>query len=214
MTAPTLINPRVAEHLDALVPARHAELVRMEADAARDSFPIIGPAAGQCCYLVTRLIDARSVFELGSGFGYSTAWFARGVIENGGGVVHHTVWDESLSSRARDHLTALNLVDVVSFTISEAIAALEQTDGPFDLIFCDIEKYDYPRALPVMKSRLRSGGVLIADNMFRRGLIFDEDDRSSETEGIREFTKMIAADLDFTSSVVPIRDGLLVARRR
>ena len=59
----------------------------MEAEAARTDFPIIGPAAGHFCYLMTRLLGAKKVFELGSGFGYSTAWFARGVQENGGGVV-------------------------------------------------------------------------------------------------------------------------------
>ena len=75
------------------LPPRDPELQAMEAAATKTSFPIIGPAAGYFCYLVTRLSGARSVFELGSGFGYSTAWFARGVKENGGGVVHHTVWD-------------------------------------------------------------------------------------------------------------------------
>lgn len=209
-----LFDPVVTQHLDALVPGRHAELERMEADAARDGFPIIGPAAGEFCYLLTRLIGARAIFELGSGFGYSTAWFARGVVENGGGVVHHTVWDESLSSRARNHLTALNLADVVSFTVGEAVGVLERTPGPFDLIFCDIDKDGYPRALPVMKARLRPGGVIVADNMFRGGRIFDADDREAETEGIREFTRLATTDPDLTASVVPIRDGLLVARRR
>src|SRR6187549_1820573 len=119
----------VSPYLDRLVPPRHPELVAMEAEARRTDFPIIGPAAGQLCYLLTRLTGARSVFEMGSGFGYSTAWFARAVDENGGGVVHHVVWDKHLSAQARTHLTALGLVDLVEFHVGEAIGELRNMTG-------------------------------------------------------------------------------------
>src|SRR5262245_38638412 len=95
---------QINEYIEALVPKRHAELIRMERIATRTSFPIIGPACGHLCYQLTRTIGARQVFEMGSGYGYSTAFFARGVQENGGGTVHHVVWDEDLSARARKHL--------------------------------------------------------------------------------------------------------------
>src|SRR5688572_8287092 len=98
---------QVIAYLDALVPERPAELQKMEAYAEQHKFPIIGPACGHLCYQVARMIGARRIFELGSGYGYSTAFFARAVKENGGGVVHHVVWDEALSQRARTHLAAL-----------------------------------------------------------------------------------------------------------
>ena len=81
-------------------------------------------------------------------------------------------------------------------------------------MFCDIDKPGYPAALPVMKSRLRSGGVLIADNLLWSGRVFDDADRTPETEGIRAFTSRVGADPDWTASIVPIRDGVLVARLR
>jgi len=208
-----LLRPELTPYLDGLVPARHPELARMEAVAAKADFPIIGPAAGQLCYLITRLVSARSVFELGSGFGYSTAWFARAVLENGGGLVHHTVWDEALSARARKHLEAMGLDHVVRFTVGEAVEALGREAGPFDLIFNDINKDGYPTSLPVIKARLRPGGVLITDNLLWSGRIFDDADRSKDTEGIREFTRLITADPEWTVSVIPIRDGVLVARK-
>jgi caffeoyl-CoA O-methyltransferase len=208
-----LIAPEVTSYLERLVPARHPELTRMEADAARTEFPIIGPTAGQLCYLVTRLIGARSVFELGSGFGYSTAWFARAVLENGGGVVHHTVWDNDLSTRARASLTTLGLIDLIRFRVGEAVQALRDTPGPFDLIFNDINKAGYPASLPVIQERLRPGGVLIVDNLLWSGRIFDATDRSADTEGVRELSRLIASDPAWTASLIPIRDGVLVARR-
>ena len=141
------IHPAVAAYLDSLVPARDPRLAAMETEAARTDFPIIGPASGYFCYLIARLVQARSVFELGSGFGYSTAWFARAVRENGGGVVHHTVWDAELSARARQHLGAMGLSDLVEFHVGEAVGTLRDTPGPFDLVFNDIDKAGYPAAL-------------------------------------------------------------------
>lgn len=209
-----LLAPEVASYLDGLIPTRHPELARMEEEAAKTDFPIIGPAAGQFCYLVTRLAGARSVFELGSGFGYSTAWFARAVSENGGGIVHHTVWDDALSTRARQHLGVMDLERWVRFQVGEAVEALRRESGPFDIIFNDINKEGYPASLPVIKDRLRPGGVLITDNLLWSGRIFDTADRSKDTEGIREFTRLITADPDWTTSVIPIRDGVLVAQKR
>jgi caffeoyl-CoA O-methyltransferase len=204
---------RITEYLDALVPPRPAELQRMERIATKTKFPVIGPAVGQLCYLLTRLTGAKRVFELGSGFGYSTAWFARAVKENGGGVVHHVVWDDDLSARARTHLGALGLDDVVRYTVGEAVDALRAVDGEFDIVFNDIDKHQYPGALPVIASKLRRGGLLITDNLLWSGQIFDKADRSKDTQGVRKLTKLVADSPDWTISIIPIRDGVLVARR-
>src|SRR5213592_1231650 len=126
-----LLSRRVAAYLDELVPPRHPRLAELEVEARRTGFPIIGPATGHLCYLLTRLSNARHVFELGSGFGYSTAWFARAVKENGGGIVHHVVWDDRLSRQARENLAVLGLADVVQFHVGEAVATLQQAPGPF-----------------------------------------------------------------------------------
>src|SRR5204863_9706542 len=141
--AKEIISRDVSEHLERLAPKRPAELARMERHARKTRFPIIGPAVGQLCYLLARTICARRVFELGSGFGYSTAWFARAVKENGGGVVHHVVWDDELSQQARRHLAALDLDDVVEFHVGEAVETLRNTPGTFDVIFNDIDKAGY-----------------------------------------------------------------------
>ena len=208
-----LVAERVATYLDELVPPRPARLAELEDRARRTDFPIIGPATGHLCYLLARLTHARHVFELGSGFGYSTAWFARAVKENGGGTVHHVVWDEQLSREARDNLAALGLADVVDFHVGEAVATLERAAGPFDVVFNDIDKPDYPKALDVIVTKLRPGGLLLADNMLWHGRIFERRDTSPATRAIREFTRRIQADPRWTASVIPIRDGLLVAQR-
>ena len=208
-----LLARRVAAYLDELVPPRPARLAELEAEAQRTGFPIIGPATGHLCYLLTRLSNARQVFELGSGFGYSTAWFARAVKENGGGIVHHVVWDDRLSREARENLVALGLADVVEFHVGEAVATLQQAPGPFDVIFNDIDKQDYPKALDVITTKLRPGGLLLVDNMLWSGRIFERRDTSPATRGVRELTRRIQADPQWIASVIPVRDGLLVAHR-
>jgi predicted O-methyltransferase YrrM len=204
---------QLTEYLDGLVPARPAEMQRMEEHARAIDFPIIGPAAGYFCYQIGRLNGARRIFELGSGFGYSTAWFARAVRENGGGVVHHVVWDEALSQQARTHMAALGYGDIVQYHVGEAVAALRVENGPFDLIFNDIDKEGYPASLPVIAEKLRPGGVLIVDNLLWHGRIFDEADSSPATQGIRELTRRISTDPNWVCSIVPIRDGVLLAIR-
>ena len=204
----------VQDYLATLVPPREPELKKMEDIAEKNGFPIIGPVCGYYCYQLARMINAKSVFELGSGYGYSTAWFAKAVMENGGGVVHHTVWDEELSKRAQGHLSALGSADVVQFHIEEAVEALRQTAGPFDIVFNDIDKEGYPDSLPVIKEKLRHGGLLIIDNMIWHGQILDADDHEASTEAIRRFTRDITADLDWIVSLIPARDGMIVAYKK
>jgi len=209
---PEILDASLAAYLDALVPERHPELKQMEAYAAKHDFPIVGPACAHICYQITRMTGARRIFELGSGYGYSTAFFARGVMENGGGEVHHVVWDDTLSQMARRHLAVLGLDSVVRYHVAEAVATLEQTPGPFDLIFNDITKKDYPAALPVIAAKLRPGGVLIVDNMLWSRRIFDGNDHSADTSGVRELTRLLQQP-GWVTSVIPIRDGLLIARK-
>src|SRR2546425_11661943 len=115
-----LLAPQLHEYLDALVPPRPPELEAMEEEAARTRFPIVGPAAGHLCYLLARMLGARRVFEMGSGFGYSTAWFARAVLENGGGEVFHGVLGEGVSKRGKTPLGPLGLGGVIEYRGGEA----------------------------------------------------------------------------------------------
>jgi predicted O-methyltransferase YrrM len=209
-----LISPQVSEYLDSLVPPRELEMQEMEAIAVRTNFPIIGPASGYLCYLVTRILGAKRVFEMGSGYGYSTAWFAKAVQENGGGEVFHVVWDANLSQRAHRHLSALGFEGTVTYRIGEAVQTLRESDGLYDVIFNDIDKEGYPASLAVIEQKLRPGGALIIDNMLWHGRIFDSADKLPATEGVREFTRRITRDPKWAAGLLPVRDGLIVALRK
>jgi len=210
-----ILASQLSQYIDGLVPERAPELQAMETWAKEHDFPIIGPACGHLCYQVARMIGAKKIFELGSGYGYSTAFFARALKENGGGVVHHVVWDDELSNRARKHLAALGFHTEVQYHNGEAVQTLrDSTDGPYDLIFNDIDKHGYPAALPVIEERLRPGGVLIIDNMVWHNRIFDQGDQSPDTQGVRAVTKALTTSPKWIASLVPIRDGMIVAVKK
>lgn len=212
MTDYTWLNdPHLAAYLEGLVPEREDEIQAMETRARENGFPIIGPAAGQFCYQMARMSGARRIFELGSGFGYSTAWFAKALRENGGGEIHHVVWDEKLSREAQGSLDRLGYSDLVRYHIGEAVQTLREAAGPFDLIFNDIDKADYPASLAVVAEKLRPGGVLIVDNMLWYGRIFDEQNNSPDTVGVRELTRLLTESEEWVTTMVPIRDGLAVS---
>ncbi len=211
---PEINYDKVQDYLASLVPQREPELQKMERYAEKGNFPIIGPVCGYYCYQLARMIGAKSVFELGSGYGYSTAWFAKAVKENGGGVIHHTVWDDKLSQMAQEHLSKLGYGDMVTFHNAEAVETLRNTPGPFDVIFNDIDKEGYPDSLPVIKEKLRAGGLLIIDNMLWSGRIFDSKNRDKSTEAIRRFTRDITTDPDWIVSLAPLRDGMIVAYKK
>ena len=204
---------KTQEYLESLVPTREPELQKMEQYADKMDFPILGPVCGYYCYQLAVMLKAKSVFEMGSGYGYSTAWFAKAVKENGGGVVHHTVWDENLSKMAVNHLSTLGFDGLIQYHMAEAVKTLRQTEGPFDIIFNDIEKAAYPDSLPVIKEKLRTGGLLIIDNMLWSGRVYNGDHEKS-TEAIRRFTRDVTTDPDWIVSLTPMRDGMIVAYKK
>jgi caffeoyl-CoA O-methyltransferase len=204
---------QINEYLKTLVPERSDEMKAMEEFADQTNFPIIGPVCGYLCYQIARMIGARAIFEMGSGYGYSTAWFARAMVENGGGKVHHVVWDEQLSNDARQHLDKLGYTSFVEYHVAEAIETLSKTPGPFDLIFNDIDKECYPESLAMIREKLRPGGVLIVDNLLWGGHVFEDGDSDLSTAGVKEFTRLLTTDPNWISSIIPIRDGMLIAFR-
>ena len=206
-----MFHAKLVDYLDGLVPERDEVMAEMEAYAKEVRFPIIGTAAGYYNYILARITGATQIFELGSGFGYSTAWFARAVRENGGGTVHHVVWDEDLSIKAQGYLGRLGYGDIVEYHVGEAVETLKNSEGKFDMMFSDIDKHGYPASIPVIKEKLKPGGILLIDNMLWHGAIFDSADTTENTKGVHEVTRMLSTDPDFRSTLIPIRDGMIMS---
>jgi predicted O-methyltransferase YrrM len=190
-------------------------LLEMERLADERGFPIIDRLCGRLLEMLALSIGARRVFELGSGFGYSAYWFSRAVGPDG--EIHLTDTDRDNEAQALDFLKRAGLGDPINYHVSDALEALEKTSGQFDIVYCDIDKGDYPKAWSVGRDRVRPGGFYISDNMLWSGRvagIFEEEDvRPGWTEAIDATNRAIEADPDFRSVIVPLRDGVIAALR-
>ncbi len=206
-----LLSPDLDRYILDLLPPRDPVLAEMEALAAEKDVPIVGPAVGTLLEILTRSIGADRVFEMGSAIGYSTAFFARAV--GRGGQVVYTDGSPENAEQARGYLERMGLLESVTIRVGDAVAALAATTGYFDVIFIDVDKEGYPQALQAAAPRVRRGGYLLADNVLWSGKVVDTEVRDAATEGIRQFNARLFALQEFKTVVVPLRDGVAIARR-
>ena len=189
-------------------------LLEMEALAKDKGFPIVGRLCGRFLEVMSRSINARRVFELGSGFGYSAYWFSRAVGPEG--EIHLTDSDPENEKSALDFLKRAGLDDPISYHVGDAFESFDQVDGEFDVVYCDIDKDGYPEAWKRSRSRVRVGGLYMCDNMLWSGRVAgmgQPDVREGWTEAIDETNKMIASDSSYRSFINPTRDGVVAAVR-
>lgn len=186
-------------------------LVEMEERAQRDGFPAIGRQVGRVLEIATRAIGARRVIELGSGFGYSAAWFARAVGE--GGKVVCTDQSQELADAGMDFMRRLGLAERVRYRIGEASESLAEEEGSFDVILLDADKRRYPEHWRNASQRIRIGGLYICDNVLWSGRVAEAGSTDEDTAAIREHNQLVAADARFLSTILPLRDGVLLALR-
>lgn len=208
----SLLLAGLDDYLLSVLPPRDAVLSRMETEAARRGIPIVGPAVGRLLAQYARLIGARRVFELGSAIAYSTIWLARACGEDG--RVFYTDASEENAEEARRNLRDAGVAERVTVLVGDALTRLAETEGEFDLVFNDVDKEGYPEVLRRAVPRLRVGGLLVTDNVLWGGrlrLPACEDD--SETAAVREFNRLCCERPDLETAIVPLRDGVSVARR-
>jgi predicted O-methyltransferase YrrM len=206
-----IVNPQVEDYMRSLLD-RYDEpvLLEMEREGRERGFPIIGRLCGVEVELLTRAIGGRRVFELGSGFGYSAYWFARAV--GPGGEVHGTDGDPANEPKAMDYLGRAGLGDRIRWHVGDAVTSLAGVEGDFDVVYCDIDKSGYPGAWRAARERIRVGGLYLCDNTIGTGsgTVLDA---GPTFDAIREHNAMIAEDERYVSSIIPTREGVLMALR-
>jgi predicted O-methyltransferase YrrM len=211
------VDPRIETYMKALA-TRHDEpvLLEMEQLAQERHFPIIHRLCGSALEVLALSIGARTVFELGSGYGYSAYWFTRAVGPSG--KVICTDGDAKNRDLAEGFLTRIGRWHQVDFHVGWAQKVLQATPGTFDIVYNDIDKDGYPEAWQLARNRVRSGGLYLCDNVLWSGNVTSpassEDRRPEWTNAIREHNQMVFSDPDFDAFILPTRDGVLVARRR
>lgn len=202
-----IVYPEIDGYLAPLAPPRHEVLVEMEARAAREKIPIVGPLVGALLYQMVSLRGARRLFELGSAIGYSTIWLA--LAAGPEAEIFYTDSDEKKAEEALGYFERAGVAERITIKTGDALEMFENTGGDFDFIFNDIAKHEYPRVLEKALPRVRKGGLLVAHNVLWSGRVAQltsPDDK--DTPAIQEFNTLAASSPGCIYSILPLDDGV------
>jgi len=200
------MTPNPEAYFRELLPVRSPLLQSMEEEARREDIPIVGPVVGEMLYVLARATGAARILELGTATGYSAIFLAEACAATGG-LLTAMELDEAMARRATSNLANAGLAQWVEVTCVNALEALPQMGETFDFIFMDIEKADYLSMLPHCTRMVRTGGMLVADNVgfadavpFNRAIVADPSWRNVSLYA-------------FLPEHAPEKDGLCLAVR-
>lgn len=179
----------------------------------------VSPLEGRLLGLLARVADATRVLEIGTLGGYSALWILSSLSEEAELVTLEK--EEAHAGLAREAFRRAGVDDRAEVRVGDAADVLEEmavagrrAEPSFDMAFVDADKESYPLYLDRLTALMRPGGLITADNVFWEGKVVDESDGEDSTRAIREFNRTLAEDDAFEAAVIPVRDGLAVARYR
>jgi len=207
---PRIVDKKIEAYINGLLPKSDAVLAEMERYASKRDIPIIGPACGRLLMLLTQISGAKRIFEMGSAIGYSTIWFARAAGTDA--TVYYTDGDPENAERAATNFERAGVADRVRILTGDAVELIDSVTGNFDLILIDVNKRQYPAALEKAVPRLRSGGLLVTDNVLWYGRAASQA-KDEDTRAIQKFNRAVYAAKDLFTVIVPLRDGVAVCRK-
>jgi predicted O-methyltransferase YrrM len=215
-------------------PSRFVELARvigpepdevvaeMDEKAEAEGFPTVGPVVGGWLRLLARAVDARRIFEFGSGFGYSAYWFAEALPAEGEIVLTEVDGDEL--AEAREYVARGGYGDLARFELGDAIETVDGYDGPFDVVLIDNEKERYVEAFEAVREKVAQGGLVLADNAMTAGPLEFEDvlaltEKGSApgahemSQGMADYLRRVRDDEGFETVLLPVGSGVAVSVR-
>jgi caffeoyl-CoA O-methyltransferase len=198
----------------------HTTALDGAADAAARWTVSNTPASGMMAGLVeARLLEALAVtsramrvLEVGTFTGVGALSLAA-VLPPGGRVTTLEI-DEANAAAARRNIEASSYADRIELIVGDAKESLQRLDGPFDLVWIDAWKSDYPAYYDLVVPKLAPTGLIAADNLFRDGAALDQAVHDPSTDGIREFARRVQDDTRMHNVLLTIGDGVMLAWRR
>jgi O-methyltransferase len=215
----TRIDDRLYHYMLAHQAPEHKDLknLRLRTQTMPDGRMQITTEQGLLLALLVALTAARRILEIGTFTGYSTLAMAQ-TLPLGGHIVACDVNDE-WAAIARDHWRQAGVADKIDLRIAPAAKTLallesEGGSGHFDLAFIDADKTGYDTYYESALRLVRPGGLIILDNMLRRGRVADPNENDADTLALRKLNSKIASDGRVDRVLLPIASGMTLARRR
>jgi len=173
-----------------------------------------GHIQGRLLSMFSKMIQPHEILEIGTYTGYSALCLAEGLAD--GGILHTIDINEELEDLVRRYIREAGLQENIKFHIGNALDIIPNLNGYFDLVFIDADKENYSNYYDMVIERMKPGAYIIADNVLWSGKVLDEKEiaNDQETRALHEFNVKIQKDPRVENILVPIRDGLMVIRKR
>ncbi len=204
-----ILKREQAEYLDGLLLPSDDLLAEMEGFAATNRVPIADREVALFLEITARATGARRALECGMAIGYSVIHLLRGMPADGQ-VITIDPSDEMIAA-AEQYLARAGLRDRAQIKKGYALEVIPQLNETFDLVFIDAVKEEYRGYLDLSLPKLRTGGVVICDNLLWGGQVAGEiraDDQKISTEALREFNRYFVSHPQLRAEVLPVGDGL------
>ena len=176
-----------------------------------DSSMLSGLYQGRVLSMLSHMICPKVVLEIGTYLGYSALCFAEGLAPDGKVITLDI--QEDTNAVARSFVEKTEYKYSIEFHLGNAADIIPILPETFDLVFIDADKPNYSNYYNLVFDRVRSGGFIIADNVLWSGKVID-DEKDENTQALHDFNKMVIADERVANVLLPIRDGLMVVRKK
>lgn len=174
---------------------------------------ISGHLQGRFLSMLSHLVNPKTIVEIGTYTGYSALCLAEGLAD--GGMLHTIDIDPYLPEMVHRYIEKAGMLDRITMHHRPALEIIPTLPGPFDLVFIDADKQNYPNYFDAVIDRMRPGGLIIADNVLWSGkILLTAEEQDDATRALAEYARKVKGDPRVEKVMVPIRDGVLIARRK
>jgi caffeoyl-CoA O-methyltransferase len=172
-----------------------------------------GHYQGRVLSFLSKMVQPKRILEIGTFTGYATICLAEGLTEDG--EIHTIEVNRELEEMLNSHFKSTNVENKIKIHFGEAeqvIGTLPYTD--FDLVFIDADKKNNYTYFQIVIDKVRQGGLIIIDNVLWKGKVYGETSNDADTDSIRKMNDRVAADDRVEKLILPVRDGLLLIRKK
>lgn len=173
---------------------------------------ISGYQQGRLLTIISKMMQPKKILEIGTFTGYATLCLAEGLSKEG--KITTLDVNEELAYLPRKYFEESEFATQIDFQVKDAKTFLEETEEIFDLVFIDADKENYPEYFKLIKPKIKSGSVVLFDNVLWYGRVLDENSKQISTQKIQELNDSVAKDEDFENLILPLRDGVNLIRKR
>lgn len=171
-----------------------------------------GHFQGRILSMLSKMISPYRILEIGTYTGYSAICLAEGLTEDG--KLYTIDINEELEDRVRQYFLESNYNQQIDLIIGDALNLIPRLNESWDIVFIDADKKNYTKYFNMVVASVKSGGYIIADNVLWSGKVVEKDHLDEDTLALRVFNDTLSKDPRFEVVLLPVRDGLLIARKK